>query len=260
MAWIEVHQSLRGNKKLLEFCELLNIKCEAHAVGYLVCLWLWALDNAPDGDLKGISNRIIAGAAAFRGEKKLIFVDALIESGFINRERALHNWLDYAGRLMERRRANAERMRAARRMAKGEDEARDPGACNARAGLPYPTEPNHTNLTYEGMNNLSLADGARERKRAERALRVRAAWMENLPGLCRDACGDGAEGLVYWLLNESGANDDQICCAIEYMRARHLAGNLRKPREYIKALLKDWNAKDLYTMEGIRNNREDFFA
>ena len=46
MAWIEVHQSLRGHKKL---------KCEAHAIGYLVCLWMWALDNAPDGNLEEIN-------------------------------------------------------------------------------------------------------------------------------------------------------------------------------------------------------------
>jgi hypothetical protein len=257
MAWIEVHQSLRGNKKLSKLCELLSIRSEAHAIGYLVCLWMWALDNAPDGNLEGISDKIIINASAYKGTKKIYFVDALIESGFINRERALHNWLEYAGRLLERRKANADRMRVARRKAREESEALESDACGAHAGLPYPTIPNHTT---EGKNNQSLAEYARERKRAERALSARLIWMESLPGICREACGAEAESLVYWLLNESGANDDQICCALEYMRMRHHEDNLRRPKEYVKSLIKDWKARGLFTREDIESNREQYLT
>ena len=296
MAWIEVHQSLRGHKKLSKLCELLNIKCEAHAVGYLVCLWLWAVDNAPDGNLAGINDRIIANAAAFTREKKANFVGALMESGFLNKERALHDWLDYAGRLIERRQANTERMRAARRKAKEKTDVNEQGACDTCAGLPYPTVPNRTqpNQNLEGRNNnqqpgnsaCARAVGAdsisapipdsitapdsksapvsvyitREQKRAKRAFWSRIAWMEGLPSMCQDACGEDAAGLVNWLLFESGANDEQICSAFEYMQKRHLAGDLRKPMEYVMALIKDWQEKGLDTAEDIQRNREAFFS
>ena len=316
MAWIEVHQSLRGNKKLSKFCELLNIKNEAHAIGYLVCLWMWAVDNSPDGNLEGINDNIIAQASSYRGLDKARFVDALIEAGFLDENCALHDWMDYAGRLIERRQVNADRMREARRKRKEESEALNENACDERAGLPYPTVPNPTipNPTTEGRTinlqplysaresgqaavvgadsisarpeeentcerkrvavvgagSISVdadsitarteADLALERKRAERARIARLIWMEGLPDLCRDACGDEAEYLVRWLLNDSGANDDQICLALEYMRVRHLAGNLRFPVKYIKALIKDWQDRGLVTTEAIRRDREEFFA
>ena len=263
MAWIEVHQSLRGHKKLSKLCELLNIKCEAHAVGYLVCLWMWALDNAPDGNLEGISDKIIINASSYNGTKKEIFVNSLIESGFLNEERALHDWFDYAGRLMEKRQVNAERMRAARRKAKEEKDVQTQDACGEREGLPYPTVPNRTqpDQTTEGRNNQQqLVYITREQKQAKRAFWARLAWMEGLPDLCRDACGEDTESLVYWLLYGSGANDDQICCALEYMQKRHLAGDLRKPKEYVMALIKDWQDKGLDTADDIQKNREDFFA
>ena len=50
MAWMELHQSLPQNKKTLRLKRLLKIRTP-QAVGHLCMLWLWAIDNAPDGDL-----------------------------------------------------------------------------------------------------------------------------------------------------------------------------------------------------------------
>ena len=54
MAWIELHQSLREHRKMFACAEVLNIS-KIEMVGTLVCLWLWALDNAQDGSLAGVS-------------------------------------------------------------------------------------------------------------------------------------------------------------------------------------------------------------
>ncbi len=50
MAWIEAHQSLRDHRKVPDMADRLDMP-EAHVVGHLVYLWLWALDNAQDGRL-----------------------------------------------------------------------------------------------------------------------------------------------------------------------------------------------------------------
>ena len=53
MAWIELHQSLPTHRKLGKLKRLLKIKTP-QAVGHLAMLWLWCIDNAPDGNLSGI--------------------------------------------------------------------------------------------------------------------------------------------------------------------------------------------------------------
>ena len=56
MAWIEVHQALRGHKKTLSVRRELKLETEAQVIGHMVCLWMWALDNEPGGDLSGLEN------------------------------------------------------------------------------------------------------------------------------------------------------------------------------------------------------------
>ena len=50
MAWIELHQTLPSNRKTMRLKRLLKIKTP-QAVGHMCMLWLWAVDNAADGDL-----------------------------------------------------------------------------------------------------------------------------------------------------------------------------------------------------------------
>ena len=53
MAWIELHQNLPAHRKVKKLKRLLKIKTP-QAVGHLAMLWLWAVDNAPDGDLSAL--------------------------------------------------------------------------------------------------------------------------------------------------------------------------------------------------------------
>lgn len=153
MAWIESNQELGRHPKMKKLARLLSISWP-EAVGYLHYLWWWALDYAQDGDLSKYEYGDIADAVMWQGDP-IEFVNALIESGFLDKTEddglIIHDWFDYAGRLIEKRVANRERMRRARAKAKGECAPNVQNTNNARAGateqnstVPNSTVPNHT--------------------------------------------------------------------------------------------------------------------
>lgn len=110
MAWIEVHQALLTHRKTGRLMRALDIS-RPTAVGHLVALWCWSLDNAPEGDLAGMEAADLA-ESAYWDEDPAVFVGGLIQAGWIDDTPtgwALHDWYDFAGRLIDQRRANAER-------------------------------------------------------------------------------------------------------------------------------------------------------
>lgn len=108
MAWIESHQSLRDHPKKDRLAELLfsgsvpNDVADFAAAGLLHYLWYWALDYAQDGDLSKFTDRQIAKGCRWNGDAMLL-TTALIEAGFVDADRAIHGWDEYAGRLIARR-------------------------------------------------------------------------------------------------------------------------------------------------------------
>jgi DnaD/phage-associated family protein len=93
----------------MKLAEVLHIS-EVTAVGHLVYLWLWALDNAQDGDLTNIADVSLAKAARYtRGSAK--FVLGLTQAGFLSineNTRELHDWFVYAGKLIAQREIQRE--------------------------------------------------------------------------------------------------------------------------------------------------------
>lgn len=132
MAWIELHQTLPSHRKIKKLKRLLKIKTP-QAVGHVVMLWLWSVDNAPDGDLSPMDAEDIAEACEWSKDAK-IFVDAMIEAGLIDADMKIHDWGDYTGQLMERReeKRRKDRERQARYRARKADEANaDKGVSHA---------------------------------------------------------------------------------------------------------------------------------
>lgn len=116
MAWIEVHQSLVSHRKTLALSDALTIE-PAHAVGHLVCLWTWSIDNAPHGDVSQVKPATLARGAGFAVRRADEFLEALVTSGFLDRDQQrlhIHDFEDYIGKLIARREANVLRTRAAR--------------------------------------------------------------------------------------------------------------------------------------------------
>ena len=93
MAWIELHQSLPQHRKLLALRDALGLRTPA-ALGHMCLLWLWALDNAPDGDLSALPARQLAEICQFSERRAGDLAVALRTSGFVDAD-----WAARLGRL-----------------------------------------------------------------------------------------------------------------------------------------------------------------
>ena len=115
MAWIELHQSIRDHRKIVDLAARLNIP-EQYAAGLCIYMWTWALDNAPEGVLE-MSARLVTKASGWTGDED-DFLSAMLLSKWLEKtpENTLyiHDWEQYAGRLIEKRREDAARKRASR--------------------------------------------------------------------------------------------------------------------------------------------------
>lgn len=156
MAWIESHQTLGQHPKTKRLARYLEVSLPA-AVGHLHYLWWWALDYAQDGDLSRYEPEDIADAVLWDGDAKA-FVEALIRAGFldqVNDKLLIHDWDDYAGRLIDKRKANSERARRWREK-KSNECATNAFVTHNECATNGATVPNHTvpNHTEPGVNNL----------------------------------------------------------------------------------------------------------
>ena len=166
MAWVEVHQSLREHRKLYSCADDLDIE-PVLLLGMLVSLWLWALDNTPDGGLDNISNRTIARATRWPEKKADQLMTALINNGWIDRTEsgglALHDWSEYGGKLTERRatdRARKQRKNAEGRKNSGGIPAEEDRSGNGNPPLHYTTLQNTTEQNTTEHQTPVSPDGA----------------------------------------------------------------------------------------------------
>ena len=154
MAWIELHESLPRHPNLLRLANRLRVH-PAQAAGHLTFLWLWTLAYAPSGDVSVFGPAELSAAACFPGDAEL-FAQALRDCGWLDDDGRIHDWLDYAGRLVEERIQAKERMRTYRERQRATREQNKNGAesvtpnvpvtVGERSELPYPTQPNQDAL------------------------------------------------------------------------------------------------------------------
>ena len=114
MAWIESHQEVGRHPKTKKLARLLSVSLPA-AVGHLHYLWWWALDFAPTGSLGKYDEADIADAMQWDGDPATL-VEALLASGYVDETDdglMIHDWAEYAGKLLERRAKDRARKRAA---------------------------------------------------------------------------------------------------------------------------------------------------
>lgn len=140
MAWIQVDQALPTHRKTLILADTLDIS-PTHAVGLMVTLWLWSLDNAPDGLLDDIPPRTLARILQWDGDGDEL-MKAMRSAGFLD-ENEIHDWQEYAGRLLDQRAAAKERMRKHRAASSQQNKQKEHDAdslCEPRANVTR-TEP-----------------------------------------------------------------------------------------------------------------------
>lgn len=113
--WIKLHQGITRHRKIIHLASILGVH-RAQAAGHMAALWTWALDNAPDGDLSAIVTQAIGMGAEWDHDPDT-FTDAAVLAGLLDRTAetlTIHNWLRYAGKLIEGRERDAERKRRKR--------------------------------------------------------------------------------------------------------------------------------------------------
>lgn len=122
MAWIKVEQTLVNHNKVLDVAGDLEIGVP-QATGMMILLWLWALDNAPDGSLEKVRPRSLAIAAQWDGDPDA-FVEALKNAHLLDVAEDgslyLHDWHEYGGKLTAKREAEKERSRRRRAETNGQ--------------------------------------------------------------------------------------------------------------------------------------------
>ncbi len=188
--WIESHQELREHPKTKRAARLLHIST-VQLIGHLHFVWWRALDYAQDGNLAGYDDADIADWAGWEGSPDE-FIQALNQcgvggkAGFIEWRAEtgswwLHDWYEYAGKLIDdkkRRAAHARHVRAARPDKAGEPEDTSPSHDpHVTVTLP-PTVPNLTvpNHTVPGESeNLEAGGGVGELAKEPRAAEADAA-------------------------------------------------------------------------------------
>ena len=179
MAWIESHQEVGRHPKTKKLARLLGVSLPA-AVGHIHYLWWWALDFAQDGSLDKYDDDDIADALQWDGEASQL-IDALIASGHIDvtdTGLVIHDWIDYAGKLLERREKDRARKRNTaktsrtpepfRRNSDGSDEEIDGRREDSGVTVPNSTVPNSTvpNSTVPNTHTND-AQALQERRFAE---------------------------------------------------------------------------------------------
>lgn len=163
--WIESHQRLRHEPKVYALAERLGVGVP-HAIGILHLLWWLVIDIAEDGDTRGIPLALLR--RELHSDDPKATMDALRETGFIDADGKVHNWMSYAGRLINDRnrkrvirKAIAERELAAAAKAAEDEKAR-------LDALPRPPEPKH--------NDTPLAPKPKAKLRTQYAVEFERFW------------------------------------------------------------------------------------
>lgn len=152
MAWIESHQELRDHPKVARMGRLLDVP-RTSVIGTLHLLWWWALDHAEDGDVTDYDALDLALACDWEGDPEAL-VKALLECGPGSKDgflvetggrMVLHDWWQYAGKLVARRRIDRERKQKERGSPPDLHVQRTSnGQAQEVAGSPCGTEQNRT--------------------------------------------------------------------------------------------------------------------
>ncbi len=103
--WIQIYSNLPTHPKTARLADELGLTSAAVspnvlAVGILVSLWTWAIQNAYNGDLSKCSPRLIADACRWRKRPEAL-IKGLLAAGFLDEDMKLHDWEEYSVLLME---------------------------------------------------------------------------------------------------------------------------------------------------------------
>jgi len=247
MAWIEVHQSLPGHKKTMKCAEALDIP-EVYLVGHLVTLWLWALDNSTDGSLADVSNRMIAKAAQWAGDAST-FVHALIGAGYLDRTEEglyIHDWWEYAGKLLSQRERNREKQQRYRDKQKEPDDT-------------LPESNRDITVTATSHNPSTVPNSTVPNQTKEES-------KQAPPVFDREPTDDELKNLTFEIYGTSLQAYQEVATHIRATSRIAVAEAMRDaiadakgpPRSYYEAIIRNWSRQKVKTFEDVERARAQF--
>lgn len=156
--WFELHQEMPRHRKTLALARLLRVD-RRYAVGLVIDLWTWGLDNADrEGSLTGMTQEDIALALDWPTKKAAGLIKALIDAGWLEQHGetyVLHDWSDYTGKLSDKRELKRQQDRDRQRKRreklrdtsfKGDDEKCD---CHTKGSVT--NQEDHNDVTRDIM-------------------------------------------------------------------------------------------------------------
>ena len=154
--WIQVYSNLPQHKKTSRLAEELKISSAVVdpnmvAVGILIGLWTWAIQNAYDGDLSECSARTIANACQWK-KKPETLVTALKKTGWLDADMRLHDWEEYAVLLIDQE----ENRKAKTRDRVNRYRSKKAASCNVTQCAPCNVTDTHSNAPT--VPNLTKPD------------------------------------------------------------------------------------------------------
>lgn len=253
-AWIEIHTRLKEHPKTYKLMDALHIS-KAAAVGHMVCLWLWAIDNAEDGDLTPFPPQAIAGAAEWT-KKAQTFLDALKKCGWVDDDGArsvLHDWGDYAGRLIDKRKQSRDRAQKSRKNARN---VRAPSAQHERdeSALCAPTVPKpYLNHTYSQDNKQQQPyTGEAPEPHPPQPLhpdlgKVLNHWQDVFKAFPSDVLREKIKGFL-----RAGMSADVLSSAMD----ETALASPQSPQRYAVAILQSWCSAGVRDAESLKARKD----
>jgi DnaD/phage-associated family protein len=214
-------------------------------------LWLWALDNAQDGDLSGFSPDEIAEVMEWTGKDPQKLINALIESGFLDDSMNIHNWHEYAGRLIEKRKTDAERKRTSRRKSDScPQDVRETSDVLPRDGAGNRTLPYLTNSSRSSYNACARENEGPEAEKIdpkkEALSQTMTYFMDNINHSPSSVC---TQQIIEYT-DIFGA--DMI---IEAMRIAQ--DDNKRQWSYVHGILRQWEANGIHTIADVERERAE---
>lgn len=154
--WIRLQSAVFTHPKTRRVAKRTHLS-PAAAAGHLACLWCWAQEFAPDGDLSRFDIEELEVGAGWEGEDGVLLA-ALIASGYIDETSCglvIHDWQEHGGTLVARRTAERERS-AARRKKQADQQAT--GGRPAADRRPTAGNTVHNNTDNTEQEDLTSAD------------------------------------------------------------------------------------------------------
>jgi len=102
-AWVQVYAKLLTHWKTCKLRDELALKGNYEAVGLIVSLWLWAAQNASDGNITNYSARDIADGIGYKKPAGKL-MDAFVKCKLIDKGEdgsRIHDWEEHAALLMD---------------------------------------------------------------------------------------------------------------------------------------------------------------